>query len=125
MSGALHTRLGRLGVPVPSWLWHRAVRQAAKGMQRVYGSLAPDERRVREWLVTTLADRGAPIAPGSIASELALDSGRVGAILDRLERKLVFLARDARGAVSWAYPVTVDATPHQLAFKTGERMTAA
>ena len=94
-------------------------------MQHVYGSLAPDERRVREWLVTTLADRGEPIAPEIIASELALDSGRVGAILGRLERKLVFLARDASGAVSWAYPVTVDPTPHRLAFKTGERMTAA
>ena len=30
-----------------------------------------------------------------------------------------------QGAVTWAYPVTVDQTPHHLTFNTGEKIYAA
>jgi hypothetical protein len=49
----------------------------------------------------------------------------VKGILDELERNLFFLVRNAQGAVSWAYPVTVEPTPHQLRFHSGERLYAA
>jgi len=49
----------------------------------------------------------------------------VTAILDDLERNLFFLVRDARGDVSWAFPVTAEKTPHKLTFNTGERPHAA
>jgi hypothetical protein len=44
----------------------------------------------------------------------------VVAILDELEEHLTFVFRGDRRAVSWAYPVTVDETPHHASFSTGE-----
>ena len=50
---------------------------------------------------------------------------RVNTILDELEQNLVFLVRNEQGAVSWAFPVTVEPTPHRLTFSTGEQIYAA
>jgi hypothetical protein len=41
-------------------------------------------------------------------------------ILDQLERRKTFLFRSQPPAVTWAYPVTVDETPHRAVFSTGE-----
>jgi hypothetical protein len=41
-------------------------------------------------------------------------------ILDELEAHLTFVFRNEAGAVTWAYPVTVDETPHHATFSTGE-----
>jgi hypothetical protein len=49
----------------------------------------------------------------------------VNAILDELEKHMTFLFRDEQGAVAWAYPVTVDRTPHHVTFDTGEQVYAA
>jgi hypothetical protein len=46
-------------------------------------------------------------------------------IIGELERALFFVVRNDRNAVSWAFPVTADETPHALAFSTGERCFAA
>ncbi len=42
-----------------------------------------------------------------------------------LEKHMTFVFRNEQGAVTWAYPVTVDRTPHRVAFSTGERVYAA
>ena len=122
---ALRVRFGPLGVSVPSWLWPRAVAREARGAAHVLSSLTDEERRIRRWVVTELGALGSALDAVSIATALELEVELVRDALERLERKMVFLWRNEDGAVSWAYPVTVDTTPHQLAFKTGERMTAA
>ena len=66
-----------------------------------------------------------PIPPESIASAVGLPFERVGAILDELERGMTFLFRNASGAVTWAYPVTVEKTPHQITISSGEKLYAA
>ena len=38
---------------------------------------------------------------------------------------MTFLFRNSQGAVTWAYPVTVEPTPHRVAFSTGEEVYAA
>ena len=60
-----------------------------------------------------------------IARELNLSPSQVIAISDDLEKHMTFLFRNERGAVTWAYPVTVDETPHQVTFSTGEQIHAA
>jgi len=50
---------------------------------------------------------------------------RVKSILEELERKLFFLVRNEQGAVSWAYPMTVETTPHKLSLASGERLYGA
>jgi hypothetical protein len=45
--------------------------------------------------------------------------------LDELEQHMTFLFRNAQGDVVWAYPVTVEQTPHRITFDTGEQLYAA
>ena len=63
---------------------------------------------------------GAPLAPDTISERLALPLSRVVTILDELEAHLTFVFRNEAGAVTWAYPVTVDETMHRARFETGE-----
>jgi len=81
--------------------------------------------QVRYFVVRELASRGRPIEPETISVALHLPQAQVVTILDDLERKLFFLVRNQRGAVTWAYPVTVEPTPHRLSFSTGERLYGA
>jgi hypothetical protein len=80
---------------------------------------------VRNFVVVELTKRGQPIEPELISEMLKLGLDQVDTILDELEQKLFFLVRNAQGAVSWAYPVTVETTPHRLTFKSGEQLYAA
>jgi hypothetical protein len=38
---------------------------------------------------------------------------------------MTFLYRGGGESVTWAYPVTVDRTPHRVAFSSGEQTYAA
>jgi len=60
-----------------------------------------------------------------ISQALQLPLEQVGAILDELENNLFFLVRNEQGAVAWAFPVTVEPTPHRLVFSSGEQAYAA
>ena len=68
---------------------------------------------------------GRPLSAGRIARALALETGMVESLLEDLEKHLFFLVRDARGSVSWAFPVTCDPTPHRLRFSSGESIFGA
>ncbi len=80
---------------------------------------------VRNFVVRELPSVGAPIEEAIIARELGLPVSQVKDILEDLERNLFFLVRNELGAVSWAYPVTVEQTPHHMTFSTGERLYGA
>ena len=82
-------------------------------------------QRVRDYAVLELPRSGKPLPPARIAQELQLVEAQVVEILDDLEKHKTFLFRNAQGAVSWAYPVTVDQTPHRVVFSTGEQVYAA
>ena len=82
--------------------------------------MSEDHHRVRDFSVLELPRSGSPLSPASIAAQLDLDVPRVTSILDDLEKHLTFLFRNDRGEVTWAYPVTVDETPHHASFSTGE-----
>ena len=69
--------------------------------------------------------RRGPIAPEVFAAELALPVDDVEQILDELERRMTFLCRRSGEDVVWAYPVTVEETPHQVRMNGGEAFSAA
>jgi hypothetical protein len=66
-----------------------------------------------------------PLSPEVVANKLDLSVDRVKTILDDLEKHMTFLFRNSQGEVIWAYPVTVDKTPHHVTFNTGEQLYAA
>lgn len=87
--------------------------------------MSTEHHRVRYFVVCELPRIGVPIPPEVIANALQLPLARIHAILDELEQHLFFLVRNDHGAVSWAFPMTVDPTPHRLTFSTGEQVFAA
>lgn len=120
MSDRLLLGLGRRMVPIPRLVWRRLMAANARQMRAGLAFMSEDHHRVRDCAVLELARRGAPLPPAAIAAQLGLPVDRVQAILDQLERRLTFIVRNADGNVTWAYPVTVDETPHRAAFSTGE-----
>jgi hypothetical protein len=113
--------LWRLMLPIPPALW----KKTGAGGGDPLGFMTEDHHRVRDWAVLELARSGEALTPERIAQELELPQPRVVAILDDLERHKTFLFRNAQGAVTWAYPVTVDPTPHRVRFSTGKQVHAA
>ncbi len=87
--------------------------------------MTPEHHRVRNFVVSELPRAGIALPPATIASRLDLAPEQVSHILDDLERHLFFLFRNPQGEVAWAYPVTVDPTPHRVTFSSGEQIYAA
>jgi hypothetical protein len=116
---------GRQYVPIPRQKWEEHLAQVPAHSDPRHAFMSPAHHRVRNFVVRELPRLGRPMPPEFIAEELDLPLDRVIPILDELELHLFFLVRDEQGAVSWAYPVTVDPTLHALAFSSGERLYAA
>lgn len=112
--------LGRHMLPIPRLLWEPIIRAGARKAGAGLGFMTEDHHRVRDHVVLELPRAGAPLAPEAIAERLGLELAQVRSILDELEAHLTFLFRNERGEVTWAYPVTVDATPHHAHLSTGE-----
>lgn len=89
------------------------------------GFMSGEHRLVHHFVVRELPRAGHPLSPTFLAAGLGLPVERVTAILDDLERHMTFLFRNDQGEVTWAYPVTVEKTPHHLTFSTGEQIYAA
>lgn len=125
MSEMVLTADGTSLTPVPREEWEAELRGAPAAMKTRLAFMTPDHHRVRRFAVAELPRRGKPVTTADIASALSLPHERVDAIVGELERALFFVVRNDRQAVSWAFPVTVDETPHSLAFDSGERCFAA
>jgi hypothetical protein len=112
--------LGRTMLPIPSAIWRRHMRTGAH-----LDFMSEEHHRVREFVVEELPRVAGPLSPGTIAEKLNLPQDRVVRLLDDLERHMTFLFRNDLGSVTWAYPVTVERTPHHMSFSTGQRVNAA
>jgi hypothetical protein len=112
-------------LPVPPQIWRGEVERNTKGGILAIKFMSQDHHRIRDMVVRELPRYSRPIPPLWIAKQLDLPLERVTAILDELERGMTFLHRNPLGEVAWAYPVTVDTTPHQVTFSSGEKLYAA
>lgn len=120
MSERFFLGVSRYMVPLPTPVWQRLIRANGRKVRAGLGFMTADHHRIRNLVVLELPRLGAPIPPAWIADRLDLPLDRVISVLDELEKHLTFLFRNEAGAVSWAYPVTVDETPHRARFSTGE-----
>ena len=120
MKDRLLLGLGRFMMPIPRVLWQHAMKANAREVRLGLAFMSADHHRVRDFVVMELPRRGAPLPPEAIAAALDLALPRVVALLDELEKHLLFLFRNEHGEVTWAYPVTVETTPHHAHFSTGE-----
>ncbi len=112
-------------VAVSTRKWEEELAGTPSEMRRVLAFMSGDHHRVRNFVVTHMVRTMAPVPASTVARTLALRPERVDEILEDLERNLFFLVRKRQKQVSWAFPVTVEPTPHRLTFDTGERLWAA
>ena len=110
---------------IPRKIWEQHVALAPKDISKMLSFMTPTHHRVRYFVVKEMPRIGKPIKPERISEELNISLTKTTETLDDLERHLFFLVRNEQGEISWAFPVTVDNTPHQLTFSTGERLNAA
>jgi len=110
---------------IPRQTWEGHLAEAPDHSRERLSFMSEDHHRVRYFVVRELPTSGRPIEPGMISQALQLPLAQVGVILDELEKNLFFLVRGEQGAVAWAFPVTVEPTPHRLEFSTGEQLYAA
>jgi hypothetical protein len=115
----------RFMIPVPRFIWTRQLPAKERHLTASLGFMSEQHHAVRNHVVEELLRVEKPLSPESIAQAVNLPVERVVAILDDLEKHMTFLFRNEQGAVTWAYPVTVDRTPHHVALGTGESAYAA
>ena len=105
--------------------WASEVRGASVGIRERLEFMSRDHHAIRRLAVRELVRTGKPVEPEAIASRTALGVERVEDVVAELEERLFFLVRNDAGHVAWAFPVTVEQTPHRLTFSTGERLYGA
>jgi hypothetical protein len=110
---------------VPDAEFLQAMEHIPERMTKRLAFMSADHHTVRDFVVRELPRQHRAISPRDIAHVTGLDTGRVDAILNDLERNLFFLVRDPRGNVAWAFPVTIAPTKHRLTFSTGEHVFGA
>ncbi len=127
MKDSIRLGVGRYILSIPPWL-AGAKKKLAKNRRRFEAAMefmTDDHRRVHHFAVKELPKAGRPLAPEVISAALGISRERVFGLLYDLQEHMTFLFRNSEGNVTWAYPVTVDRTPHHLTFSTGEDVYAA
>lgn len=116
---------GQQVIEVSQTIWKQHLVQAPEHGHARLGFMTKAHRQVRTFVVKEMAKSQNPIDSKLIAERLNLPLEQVERILEELEKKLFFVVRNEQGSVSWAYPMTVETTPHRLSFRSGERTYAA
>ena len=125
MRNQLMAGVWRFMVGVPPLLWEKRIEKAKLKVNQATRFMSPEHRLVHHFVVRELPRMGAPIPAETVARALGLPPERVTEILRDLEERLTFLYRNEQGEVVWAYPVTVEKTPHAITFNSGEQLFAA
>ncbi len=112
-------------IPIPRPIWHRIVGRNAGENRGRLASMTAEHHKVRDFVVLNLPKCGVPLTPAYIAENVGLSLTRTREILAELEKGMTFLFRNDQGEVAWAYPVTVEQTPHHITLSTGEQIYAA
>jgi hypothetical protein len=120
MAGVWRSLLG-----VPPFLWEKQIEKAVHKVEGSTAFMSQEHRLVHHFVVKEMPLLGRPVPPELVSQELALTADRVAEVLMTLEKRLTFLYRNSDGQVVWAYPGTVEETPHAVSFSSGEQLFAA
>ena len=125
MKNKLMLGLWRYIINVPPFLWQKQIAQGKRKFEKEHGALSEEKRLIHHFVVRELPRNGKPLSPELISNMLGFSVDLVKNALNYLEKRMTFLYRNRDGDVVWAYPVTVDKTPHKITFNTGENLYAA
>jgi hypothetical protein len=125
MKDNIYLGMGSLFIPIPSFIWRRLVAKTANDAEGNLNFMSADHHKVRDFVVTQIPQIDGPISTATIAENLDMRVEDAKRIIDELERGMTFLYRSRPEGVTWAYPVTVDSTPHRVTFNSGVQTFAA
>ena len=117
--------LWRYMINVPPFMWEKQISKMKRKLQKEYGSLSGEHHAVHHFVVRELPNEGKPLSLELVSQRLDIPADRLETILDDLEKGMTFLFRNNDGEVVWAYPGTVERTPHHVSFNTGQELYAA
>ena len=112
-------------VELPPSVWEEQVSERLAKFENEHKFMTEEHRLVHHFIVKELPKAGKPLSIEVIMNNVGLSLDQVKSILDELEKSMTFLVRNSKGEVLWAFPVTVDRTPHPVTFNTGEKLYAA
>jgi hypothetical protein len=110
---------------IPEATWKQHLTQVPQHSQSRLSFMTDAHHQIRYFVVKEMVNRQKPIEAEFISQKLNISLEQVNVILGELQEKLFFLVRNEQEAVIWAYPVTVETTPHKLIFASGERLYGA
>lgn len=125
MNNPILNGLWRFMFKVPPALWEKQIKKHRRRVLNDLDFMTPAHRRVHHFAVGAIPGRSTPLPPEEIADALQIETARVNHLLADLERHMTFLFRNRGGEVTWAYPMTVEKTPHHLTFDDGSTCYAA
>jgi hypothetical protein len=125
MEGKILLGRDREILEIPEATWKQDLAQIPQHSQARLNFMTDAHHQIRYFVVKEMVIRQKPVEPESISEKLNIPLKRVNFLLEELERKLFFLVRNEQGAVAWAFPVSVEITPHKLSFASGERLYGA
>lgn len=125
VKGAVRLGFWKVTLPVPAFFINRDVGAGIKRARKQVRQFSKEKQAVHHYVVRELPKQGKPLSLENIARGLALPLEKVARLVAQLEQAKTFLFRKNSDRIDWAYPVTVDDTPHKVTFSTGERVNAA
>ena len=125
MNTPIFSGLWRFMIKVPPALWEKQIKKHRRRILDDLDFMTPAHRRVHHYSVRAIPGRSTPLPAEEIADALDIEIAKVNDLLGDLERHMTFLFRNERGEVTWAYPMTVEKTPHRLTFDDGGTCYAA
>ena len=117
--------IGRFMIPIPQVISNRRLEKGASGARAKAELLSEEERQVHYFVVKKMAVAKEPITAELVSEELGIEVNRVEEIIDKLEGMKTFLYRSDSKGITWAYPLSLDNTGHEISVSTGERFFAA
>jgi hypothetical protein len=124
MASVLTARANRIE-SIDEAAWKDAVVTATRHAPGRLAFMTPAHHLIRNYAVRQLPRSGRPLAIADIAAATGIAVAAAHAIAADLERHLFFVVREGQDHISWAFPVTVDETPHHLTLDSGESIFGA
>ena len=125
IEGWVSIGLWKFTLPLPPFIINKVVYEGAQRSKQKVRQFSRGKKAVHHFVVRELAIKGESLSLDLIAKGLDMPLNEVALLVNELEQDKTFLYRKGSDRINWAYPVTVDDTPHQITFSTGERINAA
>lgn len=125
IKGSVKVGLWKITIPIPSFLINKVVDAGIKKVKKRVQQFSAEKRALHHFVVRELPRKGEALSLEFISEQLGMPLNRTARLVDELERDKTFLYRLNSDRINWAYPVSVDDTPHRVLFSTGEQINAA